>query len=679
MRLVFFLSCIGLPGWAWGQVAQEVPSSYLIGKSIEAFQTQDWDGSWQWADSAVRVGETTGDETLQGEGHIRKARAEENRGELSEAGQSYQIGLSLLRGNSQGAERAYGWHRFGIYHARQGQFDSALHYLKAAVELEEQLEAKGKVAQIQNDVGLVFQNLGQFDSAMHYYLASALTKQEVGDSLELAKTYGNMGVLYYYEDRFGEAITYYEKSLAVYTALQLPLAQARMEVNLAEALVIQGSYRRALTLLNGGLAVIEQHDDVALYYYGLAVRGAVRYEMGQYTEALQDYEELWQEEAVLGDPRMVMVSYMNAGACYFNLGQYAEAEAAYQRALSDAQQQGVPLEEANALDNLAELYALLGRDGEAYTLMRKHKELREQILNEERTKAVAEMQEKYNTVVQQREIEQLETDAELTEAELGQVRAQRLTAVMAALAILLVAAIGWGWLRQRRRQEAKDHASRVKDLLSAQETQTLEALVEGQDGERRRIAQELHDHFGNQLAALKVNLRGAELPDMEQKGSLLTLVDQVSQDVRNLSHSLHAGMENTFQLVPALEQLRDTLSQSGSLAVELVISLLHPETLSVKQRLGLYRMVQELVSNVLKHAGATELSIQLTEFDDEKLLNILVQDNGRGFDPEAALARNEGMGMAGLRKRVKELDGELDIDSSPGNGATVIIDIPIGN
>ncbi|HAP60307.1 MAG TPA: hypothetical protein DCR93_12710, partial [Cytophagales bacterium] len=177
-------------------------------------------------------------------------------------------------------------------------------------------------------------------------------------------------------------------------------------------------------------------------------------------------------------------------------------------------------------------------------------------------------------------------------------------------------------------------------------------------------------------AALKVNLRGAALPDAEQKGSLLTLVDQVSNDVRNLSHSLHAGMENTFQLVPALEQLRDTLNQSGNLTVELVVSLIRQDTLSVKQRMALYRMVQELVSNVLKHAEATELSIQLTEFDDENLLNILVQDNGKGFDPTAALTRNDGLGMVGLRDRVKDLGGELDIDSSPAHGTTVIVDIP---
>ncbi len=199
-------------------------------------------------------------------------------------------------------------------------------------------------------------------------------------------------------------------------------------------------------------------------------------------------------------------------------------------------------------------------------------------------------------------------------------------------------------------------------------------MVQGQEMERKRLAQELHNHFGSLLATIKINLNAIDVGTIANLPTLTTLVDQACTDIRSLSHALNMGISADFGLVPALKELTAHLQQANGLEVEFSASM-YQQQMAAENEICIYRIIQELVSNVLKHAEASKLSISLTFFDEENLVNILVQDNGRGFDAGKVHKTASGMGLRSLKKMVTEMNGDMEFDSNSVSGTTVNIDL----
>lgn len=155
---------------------------------------------------------------------------------------------------------------------------------------------------------------------------------------------------------------------------------------------------------------------------------------------------------------------------------------------------------------------------------------------------------------------------------------------------------------------------------------------------------------------------------------LIKLVDVACDEVRQVSHNIAASMLNQFGLLTALENMKQAIESGNALKVSLVDVGFENRRLETSLEIAIYRIIQELVSNVLKHAQATELTLQL--FWRKDGINVTVEDDGRGFDP-AALSQKAGIGLVNIRGRVRALNGEFHIDSHPGKGTSVLIDIPL--
>ncbi|HAP58442.1 MAG TPA: hypothetical protein DCR93_02630 [Cytophagales bacterium] len=317
-------------------------------------------------------------------------------------------------------------------------------------------------------------------------------------------------------------------------------------------------------------------------------------------------------------------------------------------------------------EDLAYYYEQLGQTDSALYYYKSFVAQRDSILSINNVQAMAEARASY-------EIGLAEAETEASEARNTILQTRIALAAVGLVLLSLVVVVLILLFRYRRRRTVRRHSQQIDGLLQRQESQTLEAIITGQDRERKRLATELHDHFGSLLATVRVNLAKLPIPEAAQHTAVLGMVDQACTDIRSLSHSLHVGLADQFGLVSAIEALARTLNASGRLTVATTLSL-EPETLDAAQEIGLYRMVQELVSNVLKHAQATQLSIVITGF--EELVNLMLEDNGQGFDPEEVKARG-GLGLQSLHERVAALEGELSIDSRLGQGTIVNVDVPI--
>lgn len=373
----------------------------------------------------------------------------------------------------------------------------------------------------------------------------------------------------------------------------------------------------------------------------------------------------------LGD-QFGMADYHNQlGRLYAEEGHIEDAIYHTRKALDIAQALDMKEQIRDAYLLLSDLYHIEGDNVKAYGYQRNYVAYKDSVENTESTKQLANLRTEFEVSLKEKEIVVLEKHQLLNRIY-----------IIVAVFFLLLAILILLYFRQRflnarlmAVNEQKQHDEKIRNLLNTQETKALQAMVQGQENERKRIAGELHNHFGSLMATIKVNMNAIDEKAISNYHTLSTLIDQACTDIRSLSHSLNVGISEDFGLVPALMELTTHLRQANSLEVEFSASMCKRQ-MEVKNEIIIYRIVQELVSNVLKHAVATKLSILLTCFDEEQLLNIMVQDNGKGFD---ITTKGSGMGLNTLREMILHLTGEISIDSAPGNGTTVNIDLPLIN
>lgn len=238
-------------------------------------------------------------------------------------------------------------------------------------------------------------------------------------------------------------------------------------------------------------------------------------------------------------------------------------------------------------------------------------------------------------------------------------------------------------LFQSRKLAIRDrqiYRQKVDAMLKTQEIQNIDIMLESQSNERTRIATELHDRLGSILSAVKLNFSSMEEHFGKKQESakvrfdvLKKLIDEAASEVRKTSHDLASGVLAKFGLMHAIEHVIKAIEASGKIKINLFAHGMD-ERLSGQQEIVLYRILQELVSNALKHGVADIIDVHLIKEDGK--VRLIVEDNGSGFDKEN-IERSHGLGIPNIRKRIETVGGSFTIDSNEKSGTTVILELPI--
>jgi two-component system NarL family sensor kinase len=307
----------------------------------------------------------------------------------------------------------------------------------------------------------------------------------------------------------------------------------------------------------------------------------------------------------------------------------------------------------------------------AYAAISGYLEIHDQVLNEKRIKAIEELQTKYETDKKEQENILLQQQNQVQALELG----QRKIIIMALLTVvLLIAGISYLlYTRSRLRQQA-----RMSETLRQQQTLRTQAVIEAEEHERQRLARELHDGIGQMLAATRRSLQVSDHAYQHTGAATtepLTLIDESIRELRQLSHQMMPPSLRNKNLVEALTELLERISQSTAMNIHTSWTGMESTILDKTQTLMLYRTVQEILSNTIRHANASEVHVELVSHDTE--LNLMVYDNGKGFDLEDVYAGGRGLGLKNIRSRIAYIGGELELDATPGNGTTYMINLPL--
>lgn len=273
------------------------------------------------------------------------------------------------------------------------------------------------------------------------------------------------------------------------------------------------------------------------------------------------------------------------------------------------------------------------------------------------------------TLINAGQIIELSKDRLKNEIELERSRTVNSIIIAVLIVVLLISFILWFYFSNKRKTE--------KLVFEKKE---FSAMLHGQDTERRRIAADLHDRLGSMLSTVKIYFTTLEESIGELKGEnkeqyikANLLLDDACEEVRRISHDLASDVLVRNGLLSALNFLKENVSKINKVNMSVLAFGLEERFESIIE-VALYHILQEMINNILKHSQATEVIVQLNYY--EKKLNIVVEDNGVGFDVNEAKEK-KGMGLKNIESRVRKLNGRLSIDSGKGSGTTMILDIPL--
>jgi signal transduction histidine kinase len=364
-----------------------------------------------------------------------------------------------------------------------------------------------------------------------------------------------------------------------------------------------------------------------------------------------------------------MVHIYNVGLAYMRLDEEKKAWRYFDETISMMDSTESDLARFSTLGLLRRMYAVYGdRDTTAMLLTRtKYRDIVDGYYND----GSAIRRQELAAALQTNEINEKRIRAQ-------GMAADRLKGIFALVLALLGLGVLFG-LYSRRKEKALESARKqtqhALQELQDQDSLILNAALEGSDHERERIARELHDQLGGMLSGVRLQVennldsekRLVGVAVLELKESL----DNSIQVVRKLAYDMSDKALEKLGLIAQLNSLFGNLSKNTHLKFELT-QFGYTGKLSNKKELAVYRVIQEGLTNIIKHAEAKTVSLSITERDEE--INFILEDDGKGFDP--LKVNLDGLGLSSMRTRMEQIGGTLSIDTAPGRGSILDISVP---
>lgn len=332
---------------------------------------------------------------------------------------------------------------------------------------------------------------------------------------------------------------------------------------------------------------------------------------------------------------------------------------------------------------LSQAYAAIDSLPPAYHYAIRYAELGDTLLNRDKATALQRLALQFDTRQKRIEIETLEREKEAVET---RSQGHRLTAAALAVALCAVLLAMFFIVRDYRHRLHTDQViamqneelnkRKIRELEDSLQIETMRSMLAGQEGERRRIAQDLHDSVGGMLAATRIQVesllsKSTHLADNADLNKVKNLLDDTVSETRNIARNMQPGALIEFGLTKAVQDLTGRVY--GESAPNITFEHFGDcSDLDQTIALNCYRIVQELLQNSLKHAGSKEILVQITRTEGQ--LALLVEDDGVGFNPQTV---QKGMGTGNIANRIQFLRGELNIQTAPAKGTSTLVTIPL--
>ncbi|RPE08816.1 hypothetical protein EGT74_17455 [Chitinophaga lutea] len=533
--------------------------------------------------------------------------------------------------------RAQAWYQYGRVAQRKDDLktftDVLLH---KAIPLAKQSGDNTLVGKANLAVAIVFKNTAQYDKAEPYIQqAIAAFKNKDVETHELITAYHTIAENYSLSGKNDRARLALDSAATLLPAY--PDSEYYLDHYAAEGMyfTVAGQFKNALTSLEKGVA--------------MAKRQQLRYE----------------------EQRLVMQQFY----AYYNDKNFTKAKTTLEYLTQQPEMMAFASNRLQIYYGFAATYEGLQQMGPAYQWMKKYSELSDSVTQSQLKKDVQAMEVKYQNAEKQKEINALK--AKTIQDALAAKNNRLLNGLLAGGIVFLLVVLVFALIVYRNRK--KLHEQQLNDIRRQQQIQFSQAIMQGEEQERKRMAQELHDGLGGILAVARINL-SSQVKDSctdHQRTELEKITRQLDHSVhelRRIAHNMMPVALLKFGLQTALKDLCESLMNEHTSIDFQALNIRN--TLRQDAQIHIYRIIQELLTNAIRHAHASRIMLQCSQ--DGNSFFITQEDNGRGFDTDT-VAKAKGIGFSNIKNRVGYLHGRMDIDSSENAGTAINIELHVEN
>ena len=568
-------------------------------------------------------------------------------------------------------------------------FDSAIFHFKKTINSKrpkQEIEnAKLSMATSLAEKANILVKRGNSKEAIGVYLATLeawKTSDDPRKNEAIGTYYTKISAIYYELNQYDKALLYDKISLSYFQTQSNEEAIAWAYIFISNdfiALKQMDSSLNYMALAKPLVNRINNHRINVRYYNNL---GQISMENKKYRTAIGYYEQTIAEAIITNSHYQVLTHQKMIGICYTKLGDYASARKYLLMALPGAISGNYVKEKIEIFQELATVEEKTNHTTEAYNYLKQAITLRDSLNQENSKKAVAEIENKYQAAEKTKEIIQLNADKQIQGLTIRQKSTLNYFLIGSLAALIIVGFLGYRNLRHRHqlaKQQDQLQQQRISELEKDKQLVAVDSMLKGQEVERSRLAKDLHDGLGGLLSGVKFSLSNMKdnliiTPDnMAVFERSLDMIDTSIKELRRVAHNMMPEMLTKFGLDEALKEYCNTINATNLLSLKYQ-SVGMDIRIEKSSEIIIYRIIQELLNNIMKHAAATEAFVQLVK--EPNRLNIVVEDNGRGFDT-AQLKNNKGSGITSIQSRVDYLKGQLDIHSEAGKGTLVNIEFNI--
>ena len=577
--------------------------------------------------------------------------------------------------NSMKTTKAKAQLNFAIasYHSGNGSTDSSLAYINRSIELADKISNSKDIerflTQAYNVKAYNYQINGLFEESKKWYFKALEINKNLKNKKYYLLTIAGLAEVYRAEED-------YEKALELFQEFgdksDNKILVASSYESISEIYDILSHKKHVNKLGERVKTHFKDYEDHGNCPGFLSKEAETFFANKEFERAIETYQKIIEKSKKVTLPVTALNAKIKMYQALNELGSNKKARSLLSSSLNDAIMKGYYGQQLEIYTYLQNTAIEANNFEEAYNYLTKITQLKDSITTIQRDTEVKKLEIQFETFKKDQKIDLLNKDKELQLLEISKQKNIRTIIILGALAVLIptlgVLVLFYQKAKTRKQlivKQDKINEQNIQSILKDQELEIIKVSMEVQDRERERISRELHDSIGGNLAAIKLQLN-EEKPFLKE---INAQIDNTYEQVRNLSHDLMPPVIRKNDFTDVIESYLHNISRVSK--VPIAFSSFTKEKinqLNDKLQIEIFKIIQELITNSLKHAKASTIELQINTIDQE--INIHYEDDGIGFDPEQ---RTTGIGLKNIESRIKNLNGQIKIDTAPNKGAIFII------
>ncbi len=557
-----------------------------------------------------------------------------------------------------------------IYHAKFNNA-MALDYCLKAIEVAERFKDDFQKANSYRALFSLYFNLRKKDSAIKYGAYAMNLTNRIKDSNNIATMYGNLCRIYSAMELYDKAVEFGKSGVEAGERYKDFKGLLISMNNLGNAYISLDKNKEAIEIFEKQLQAGKKYKRIRSVSNALINLGVTYYNTGDKINLNRIAAQMKNMEADFDESDRVGATYRHLVYGYVHVleKRFGPAEKEFLLGLDIAEKDTLPAPLENLYLGMSMLkYAQQDfAGGEFYD--GKWDALNQSEQKKEMAEYAMDLETKYET-------ENKIAKIKLQESQLKQQRIINYILISSAIILLIISLLGYRTYTQKQKLQQQ----RIADLETRQLLTATEAVLKGEEQERSRLAKDLHDGLGGMLSGIKYSfntMKGNLIMTPENNQAFersMDMLDSSIKEMRRVAHNMMPEALVKFGLDTALKDFCHDISTSGALQVSYQSIGVENTTIDQTTAITIYRIVQELLNNTMKHSGARTALVQLSKAENQ--VSVTVEDDGKGFDT-AILTSSRGIGWSSIQNRVDFLKGKLDVHSQPDKGTSVLIELTV--